>query len=262
MARHDDALADLTGTVGQPLPNIEVAILDPRPARCCRSASRARSAPAATTSWSATTTIRRRPRRPSTPRAGCTPATSARWTRAGYFRDHRPGQGDDHPRRRELFPAEIENAMLEHEDIGEVAVVGVPCPVYGEQVACFMRPSGGRRPEPDELKAFIRERLSPQKTPKHWLVGRPMAADRLGQDPEIQARRAVRRPQAFGPAPRKRLASRGAGALVGLLQFLLSGHGQRLRRLLDQRGDRFGLRNIDRVAARPARPWSIRPAAP
>jgi fatty-acyl-CoA synthase len=68
-----------------------------------------------------------------------------------------------------LFPAEIENAMLEHEDVGEVAVVGVPCPTYGEQVACFMRASGSRRPEPDELKAFIRERLSPQKTPKHWI---------------------------------------------------------------------------------------------
>ena len=37
-----------------------------------------------------------------------------------------------------LFPAEIENAILEHAEIGEVAVVGVPCPEFGEQVACFM----------------------------------------------------------------------------------------------------------------------------
>jgi acyl-CoA synthetase (AMP-forming)/AMP-acid ligase II len=68
-----------------------------------------------------------------------------------------------------LFPTEIENAILEHEAIGEVAVVGVPCPEYGEQVACFMRSSNGRRPDPAELKTFIRERLSPQKTPKYWL---------------------------------------------------------------------------------------------
>jgi fatty-acyl-CoA synthase len=68
-----------------------------------------------------------------------------------------------------LFPAEIENAILEHEAIGEAAVVGVPCSEYGEQVACFMRSSNGHKPEPAELKAFIRERLSPQKTPKYWL---------------------------------------------------------------------------------------------
>jgi fatty-acyl-CoA synthase len=45
----------------------------------------------------------------------------------------------------------------------------VPCSEYGEQVACFMRSSNGHKPEPAELKAFIRERLSPQKTPKYWL---------------------------------------------------------------------------------------------
>jgi fatty-acyl-CoA synthase len=68
-----------------------------------------------------------------------------------------------------LFPAEIENAMLEHAAIAEVAVVGVPCKIYGEQAVCFMRAKGGERPGPDELKRFIRERLSPQKTPAHWI---------------------------------------------------------------------------------------------
>ena len=32
-----------------------------------------------------------------------------------------------------------------------------------------MKGFGSRRPEPAELKAFIRERLSPQKTPQHWI---------------------------------------------------------------------------------------------
>ncbi|MGE0045053.1 MAG: class I adenylate-forming enzyme family protein [Hyphomonadaceae bacterium] len=68
-----------------------------------------------------------------------------------------------------LFPAEIENALLEHPDLLEVAVVGVPDERWGEQVACFMRPRGAARPSPGELKAFIRERLSPQKTPAYWI---------------------------------------------------------------------------------------------
>ncbi|MBS0277357.1 MAG: AMP-binding protein [Proteobacteria bacterium] len=68
-----------------------------------------------------------------------------------------------------LFPAEIENAILEHELVAEVAVVGVPDERWGEQAACFMRASGATRPDAETLKAFIRERLSPQKTPAYWI---------------------------------------------------------------------------------------------
>jgi fatty-acyl-CoA synthase len=68
-----------------------------------------------------------------------------------------------------LFPAEIENAMLEHDAIAECAVVGIPDDTWGEQVACFMRAVGDERPDDATLKAFIRERLAPQKTPQFWL---------------------------------------------------------------------------------------------
>lgn len=68
-----------------------------------------------------------------------------------------------------LFPAEIENALLEHPEIAEIAVVGVADEKWGEEVACFMRMRSGERPSPAELKAFVRERLAPQKTPVHWI---------------------------------------------------------------------------------------------
>jgi fatty-acyl-CoA synthase len=69
-----------------------------------------------------------------------------------------------------LFPVEIENAMLEHPDIAEVAVVGIPDDKWGEVVACFMRlGEGAARPEASELRSFVRRRLSPQKTPAHWI---------------------------------------------------------------------------------------------
>ncbi len=69
-----------------------------------------------------------------------------------------------------LFPAEIEAALLEHPAIAEVAVAGVPDEKWGEIVAAFMRlAEGAERPSDDELKSFIRERLSPQKTPAHWV---------------------------------------------------------------------------------------------
>ncbi len=69
-----------------------------------------------------------------------------------------------------LFPAEIEAALLEHPALAEVASAGVPDEKWGEIVACFMRlADGAERPSDDDLKAFIRERLSPQKTPAHWV---------------------------------------------------------------------------------------------
>nr|WP_321509272.1 AMP-binding protein [uncultured Hyphomonas sp.] len=68
-----------------------------------------------------------------------------------------------------LFPAEIENALLEHEAISEIAIVGIPDEKWGEQVACFMRGNSKPRPSDADLKLFIRERLSPQKTPAYWI---------------------------------------------------------------------------------------------
>ena len=68
-----------------------------------------------------------------------------------------------------LFPAEIEAAMLEHPMVAEVAVAGVADEKWGELVACFMRAAEGEKPSVDELRGFIRERLSPQKTPAYWV---------------------------------------------------------------------------------------------
>jgi len=69
-----------------------------------------------------------------------------------------------------LFPAEIENALLEHPSLAEVAVVGLPDPKFGEIVACFMRTRDGSRPGRDELTTFCRQRLSSQKTPAVWVI--------------------------------------------------------------------------------------------
>lgn len=68
-----------------------------------------------------------------------------------------------------LFPAEIENILLEHDDIAEVAVVGVPDPKFGEAVAAFVRLSAGARFDPAALVAHCRSNMAAQKTPTHWI---------------------------------------------------------------------------------------------
>ena len=90
-----------------------------------------------------------------------------------------------------LFPAEIENAILEHPDIAEAAVVGIPDDKWGEQVACVMRAGGNNRPENDALKSFIRERISPQKTPYYWVWIDEWPLDGFWQNSEICPARLV-----------------------------------------------------------------------
>ncbi|HJM48427.1 MAG TPA: AMP-binding protein [Alphaproteobacteria bacterium] len=67
-----------------------------------------------------------------------------------------------------LFPAEIENVLLEHPQVAEVAVVGLPDDKWGEIVACFLRPESGGDLDPQELRRHCREHLAPQKTPVMW----------------------------------------------------------------------------------------------
>ena len=92
-----------------------------------------------------------------------------------------------------IYPREIENVLFEHPAVAEVAVVGVPDEKWGEQVAAFVRPAPGATLDPDELFAYCREHLAPHKTPRTGRC-RGVAADGLGQDPEVRAAGALRRP--------------------------------------------------------------------
>jgi acyl-CoA synthetase (AMP-forming)/AMP-acid ligase II len=69
-----------------------------------------------------------------------------------------------------IYPREIEQVLFEHEDVADVAVLGVPDATWGEQVAAFIRPAEGRTPDPDALFAYCRERLAPFKTPRYWSI--------------------------------------------------------------------------------------------
>ena len=65
------------------------------------------------------------------------------------------------------FPAEIENVLLEHPDVAEVAVVGLPDEKWGEAIAAFIRSTGGPL-DRTVLHAHCRAEMSPQKTPTVW----------------------------------------------------------------------------------------------
>lgn len=70
-----------------------------------------------------------------------------------------------------LFPVEIEEALYQHQGVAEVAVIGLPDDTWGEIVAAFVRVADPSSPPAvADLRAHLRERLSPQKTPTRWFV--------------------------------------------------------------------------------------------
>ena len=68
-----------------------------------------------------------------------------------------------------IYPAEVEAALLAHPKVGDAAVFGIPDPDWGEQVKAVIEPAAGVEPTPalaQEILAFCAERIAKYKTPK------------------------------------------------------------------------------------------------
>jgi acyl-CoA synthetase (AMP-forming)/AMP-acid ligase II len=64
-----------------------------------------------------------------------------------------------------IAPAELEDVLIEHPDVHEVAVVGVEDPQWGQAIVAVVVPSAGVEPDPDELRAHARKFLRGSRTP-------------------------------------------------------------------------------------------------
>jgi long-chain acyl-CoA synthetase len=64
-----------------------------------------------------------------------------------------------------IYPAEVENAIMAHPAVQEVAVIGVPSERWGETPLAVVVPKAGQTVDGDELIAFTRERLAHYKCP-------------------------------------------------------------------------------------------------
>lgn len=163
-----DADEDLFNTIGQPYPHMDVAILEPGSTKVLPLGEQGEIC---SRGYNVMTGYN------DNPEATAATIDEEKWLRTGDLgRMDERGYVKITGRVKEmiirggenLFPAEIENALLEHPAIAEICVVGIPDDKWGELVACFMRGTG-EKPDPAQLKAFVRERLSPQKTPAFWV---------------------------------------------------------------------------------------------
>jgi long-chain acyl-CoA synthetase len=64
-----------------------------------------------------------------------------------------------------VYPAEIENAIMAHPKVADVAVIGVPSERWGESPLALIVPAEGEDPTQDEIIAHCAERLARFKLP-------------------------------------------------------------------------------------------------
>ena len=64
-----------------------------------------------------------------------------------------------------IAPAELEDVLVEHPHVHEVAVVGVEDPQWGQAIVAVVVPAAGVDPDADELRKYARKVLRGSRTP-------------------------------------------------------------------------------------------------
>jgi long-chain acyl-CoA synthetase len=64
-----------------------------------------------------------------------------------------------------IAPAELEEVLIEHSHVRDVAVVGVEDPEWGQAIVAVVVPTVGIDPDPEELREHVRKSLRGSRTP-------------------------------------------------------------------------------------------------
>jgi len=88
-----------------------------------------------------------------------------------------------------VYPRDVEEAMLQHPDIATVAVTGRPDPVNGEEVVAFVQLVPGSKATAEELVAYAREVLSRAKYPREVRIVDQMPLTSIGKTDRKALRR-------------------------------------------------------------------------
>jgi fatty-acyl-CoA synthase len=168
MTRCDDTVEDKTFTLGGPMPGVEVKIVDPESGELL---------PINTLGEYCTRGYHVMKEYFEMPEATANTLDEDGWLHTGDLcsMDDRgyckvEGRLKDMIIRggENIYPRQIEELLFKHPAVGDVAVVGLPSERMGEEVGAFLRAAPGEAIDKDELFAYLRQHLSPQKTPRYW----------------------------------------------------------------------------------------------
>lgn len=80
-----------------------------------------------------------------------------------------------------VYPKEVEEALLAHPAVSEVAILGIPDPQWGEVGLAVCVPEEGSAPDAEDLSAFLRERVARYKLPARYLFIGQMPTSAYGK---------------------------------------------------------------------------------
>ena len=170
MTHPDDTLVDKSQTIGPPMPNVEVKIVDPQTFE---------TLPVGAVGEYCTRGYHVMHEYFDMPEQTAAAIDADGWLHTGDLAamDDRgycsiEGRLKDMIIRggENIYPRELEDLLFAHPSVSEVAVVGLPDEKWGETVSAFVRPTPGKMVNKDELFAYLRDHLAPHKTPKQWFA--------------------------------------------------------------------------------------------
>ncbi len=80
-----------------------------------------------------------------------------------------------------VYCAEVERVLVEHPQVAEAAVVGLPDERWGERVAAAVVPHEGEEPDPAAVIAFVRDRLAHYKCPRELIALAELPRNAMGK---------------------------------------------------------------------------------
>jgi long-chain acyl-CoA synthetase len=80
-----------------------------------------------------------------------------------------------------IYPAEIEAAIIRHPAVQDVAVIGIPDEEFGEQVMAYCELKPGRAAEPAEILAHCAETLASYKRPRRVEIVAELPRNTMGK---------------------------------------------------------------------------------
>ncbi|MFC7594179.1 AMP-binding protein [Terrabacter sp. GCM10028922] len=80
-----------------------------------------------------------------------------------------------------VYSTEVEQALMQHPDIQDCAVIGIADEKWGERVEAVVQPLPGRTVDPDGLIGFVKERVGSVKAPKAVHVWTDLPRSKVGK---------------------------------------------------------------------------------
>ena len=91
-----------------------------------------------------------------------------------------------------VYPAEVENSLMNHPEIGQVAVIGAPDERMGEISIAFVVPAKNSSPEPREIINWARERIANFKVPKQIIFVDSLPTNASGKVLKFELRERIK----------------------------------------------------------------------